>query len=124
LGLALVTGGLIAAFQWLPRYSPAGPFGIARPSLALSPLLWAAAGVACWRARAVNPVIKALAVMSVIMVIAFSAMLYSTAPDDAMAMIAHVGKLIGRVFLLLSLVQMGAIESVLRTRAERELRAL
>ena len=97
----------------LPRY--------ASPQLVLLPLVWAAIGSVCWRKRAVERMLPALALMAAVLVLAQVAMLYSRAPDDTAAMIAHLGQVVASLVLLLSLMEMDATEMLERGRAEQHL---
>jgi PAS domain S-box-containing protein len=124
LGLILLSVMLLSVFQWVPSYQPPGLLGITRPTLILVPLAWLAVGFACWRLRTQDRITRALAMMAVILFFTDTAMLYSEAPHDSAAMVAHLGKLMGRLFLLLSLVQMGSADMAQRIRVERELAQL
>ena len=116
LGLAL-----LALFEWLPRYTAPTVLGITAPALILAPVLWALAGYLCWRRRAQSEILRMFALMSAIMVLANIAMLYARTYDDAPAMIAHFGKLVGKLFFLMSLMEMSAMEIARRQRAEAAL---
>jgi signal transduction histidine kinase/ActR/RegA family two-component response regulator len=50
-------------------------------------------------------------------------MVFSQAPHDKMAMIAHFVRVAGELYLLLSLMQMGTADTAQRMRAERDLKA-
>jgi len=122
--LIVVAAALLVLFEALPRYTAPGFLGIASPALILAPVLWAAAGYLCWRRRAESDILTMFALMSVVMVIANIAMLYSQAYDDAPAMIAHYGKFLGKLFFLMSLMGMSANEVAWRQRAEAALQSL
>ena len=122
--LFLVGLALLGLFEWLPRYNPPLWLGITRLSLILSPVLWAAAGYLCWQQRARDDILRIFAMTTVIMVLANVAVLYSHTANDAAAMVAHFGKLIGKLFLLVGLMEMTACEMSRRQEAEKALQAL
>ena len=124
LGLAFLAAILFAIFLSIPRYVDPGFLRISRPSLILAPLLWSAVGVACWKMRAESEIARAIAVTAIIFVMAHCAMLYSHAPNDTPAMLAHFDKVVGKALLLFSLTQIGAADTARRREVERELVAL
>jgi signal transduction histidine kinase/ActR/RegA family two-component response regulator len=123
-GLAVVGIALLVLFEVIPRYTSPSWLGITRPSLILAPVLWAVTGYACWRARDGNDILRMLALMSVPLVLGSIAMLYSQALHDDMSMIAHSGKFIGKLFFLIGLMEMSALDMARRQRAEAALQNL
>ena len=119
--LFILTLLMLVAFELLPRYADRDAIGFGRPSLVLSPILWAIAGVVCWWRRENNDITGTIAVMSIILVITNFTILFSRTANDAAGMTAHVGMLLGRLFMLIALLQMGSIEMVKRVRAQRAL---
>jgi signal transduction histidine kinase/ActR/RegA family two-component response regulator len=115
---------LVAIFQRLPPYRPPGLFEITRPALILAPPLWAITSVLCWRLRTTDRIFGPLALMGVAVLLGHVAMLYSQAPHDTEAMIAHFGKVAGRLVLLLSMMQMASSDMLERMRAEARLARL
>ncbi|HLI22736.1 MAG TPA: ATP-binding protein, partial [Stellaceae bacterium] len=122
--MAALIVALLALFEWLPSYTAPTWLGITAPALVLAPVCWAAAGYCCWQRRDQNDIFRMFALMSAIMVLANLAILYSTAYDDAPSMIAHFGKFAGKLFFLVGLMEMSAIEMAERLRAENELHLL
>ncbi|MEJ0041768.1 MAG: ATP-binding protein [Rhizomicrobium sp.] len=120
--LALVTVAVSLLFQFLPRYVDTGLW-ISRPFLILSPILWLAVGYGFYRRREQDDVSYALMCMAAILALANVAMLFSHAPNDAVAMIAHWGKIVGRLYLLMCLVQMSAADMLRLVGAESALSA-
>jgi signal transduction histidine kinase/ActR/RegA family two-component response regulator len=121
LALFVVAIGLIEIFLALPRYTDPGLLGITRPSLVLVPLLWVAVGIGYWRQRDTSEIARAVALTAIVLTIAHIVMLYSKAPSDPVAMVAHLGKFIGDALLLFNLTQIGAADTARRRRAEQEL---
>lgn len=124
IALALLGGGLLAAFRVLPTYLPPGPLGITRPALIAAPLLWAAVAWMCWRQLAADRLFRPLGVMAIVFFIGNAVMLYSQSAHDTQAIVAHLGKATGSLILLLWLMQMAAFDMLERSRAERELAQL
>jgi signal transduction histidine kinase/CheY-like chemotaxis protein len=122
----LATGALLLAlFQWLPPYTQPPWFAITRMPVVLVPLLWGVVGMAYWRQhRAEDGIAYLVGLLAVLAVPAHFAMLFSMAPADSAAMIAHAGKAISELFLLFSLTRMGTLESTRGVRAERDLTVL
>ena len=124
LAITLVGAGLLAAFAWLPRYTPPTWLGMTRPTLVLVPVLWALVGLACWRLRASHRILPILAAMAPVFLLAHVSMLYSSAPHDTAAMVAHLGKVGAELLLLLSLMLMASVDVLARRRADRALALL
>jgi signal transduction histidine kinase/ActR/RegA family two-component response regulator len=122
LGLFVSCLGLFTVFQQFPLYGQPGWVGITRPTLTLVPLLWMFIGLAYWRLRSDDRLARVLACYAVIAIPANLIMLYSQSPADAPAIIAHVGKLLGGLFLFFSLTEMGMQDTSRRMRAERDLK--
>ncbi len=122
--LVVLAVALLGLFEALPRYTPPGILGITAPSLILAPVLWAAAGYLCWQRRAQNEILTMFALLSAAMVVANIAMLYSHTYDDAPAMIGHFGNFLGKLFFLMSLMEMTASEMAQRQGAEAALKNL
>ena len=128
LGFALVMAALGAAlfvgFQYLPTYRPPDLLGITRPALIFSPLLWAVVAALAWRFRNLDRLAPPIVWMAATFVVANLVMLYSRAPADGPAMVAHLGKVAGRLVLLLSAMQMASREMLERIHAEARLAQL
>lgn len=122
--MAVVVVVLTAIFQKLPIYMPPTVFDITRPTLIFAPVLWAIAAMLCWQLRNAGRIFQPLALMGAVVAIGHVVMLYSQAPHDNQAMVAHLGKVAGRLVVLLSLMQMATQDMLERFRAEAELARL
>jgi signal transduction histidine kinase/ActR/RegA family two-component response regulator len=124
ISLLLLGAGLIWIFSNITPYTSPTWFGITRPSLALVPALWVVVGIVYWQGRAQERVAEQLALFSILAVVGNTIMLYSQAPADDPAMLAHAGNFANRLFLLFTLIQLGTIDTARRMRAERDLTRL
>jgi signal transduction histidine kinase len=122
--LALVALALVAIFLSTPRYTEPGFLWVTRPTLLLVPLLWTVVGFAYWQFRDESEMARAIALTAAILVVAHSVMLYSRAPSDMVAMVAHFGKFVGDALLLFNLTQIGAADTVRRRQVEHQLTEL
>lgn len=122
--LAALDLGLVALFSWLPRYAPPGWLGITRPTLALVPPLWAAAGGLCWWRRGVDRSLPALVLLSAVMVASSTFIVYSRAPHDTDAIVAHVGRICGYLMVLLAVIRLASEDMRQRLLAETALAAM
>jgi signal transduction histidine kinase/CheY-like chemotaxis protein len=119
LSLAL---GLMVLFSMISRYSEPGMFGMTRPTLVLAPLLWLGVFVGHWRLRSRDRLARPFAVFAAITVLVPVLMLYSEAPADDMAIITHLVRIAGEMYLLITLMQMGTADTAQRMRAEMQLK--
>jgi PAS domain S-box-containing protein len=122
--IIVLGAGLFVAFQHLPTYLPPGLLGVTRPALVLAPLLWAGVGVAARRLRALDRLAGPLAWMAGTLVVTNVVMLYSRAPADGPAMVAHLGRAGGFLVLLLSAIQVASRDMLERISAETALSRL
>jgi PAS domain S-box-containing protein len=122
--LIVLSAVLVPTFYLLPAYTLPGWFSVTRPTLAPVPFLWVVIAVICWRRRSADALSPALALTAAIEISANFAMLYSRAPSDAQAMVAHLGNVAAYLILLLAVMQIAARDAVERSRAERELAQL
>jgi len=122
-GLLVLAAGLMALFAMVPRYSPEGFLGITRPTLLFAPLLWIPVIVENWRIRDTDRLAHVFALFAAVTLFVPLIMLFSYAPADKAAMIAHLVRVAGEFLLLFSLTQMGTFDTAQRMHAERELKA-
>jgi signal transduction histidine kinase/ActR/RegA family two-component response regulator len=122
----LMTGiWLVALFQWLPPYSNPPLLPVTRMPVIVVPLLWGVIGMDCWRKeRTEGGIATLIGLFAVVAIPANCAMLFSKAPADSAAMIAHAGKVIGELFLLFSLTRMSTLELSAGMRERRDLTRL
>jgi signal transduction histidine kinase/ActR/RegA family two-component response regulator len=121
LGLVLLGVVLLLIFDRFPPYTDPTWLGITRPSLVLVPFLSLFVGVIYWRIRASERLGAIIALLSILAVVSSCLMLYSRAPADRFAMLAHAARFANGLFLLFTLTQMGTIDTARRMRAERDL---
>jgi len=123
LGLVAVSAGVLAASLWLPRYNP-NWLSVIRPTLALTPALWVLVGVFCWRRRMEARTLPWFALMAALLCLGDFAMLYSRGPNDTPSILAHLGKFMGSLVMLISKMQMASTDLVERLQAEAKFRGL
>jgi signal transduction histidine kinase/ActR/RegA family two-component response regulator len=111
-------------FDSIPPYTPPTWLGITRPSLVSVPFLGFVVGILYWRVRNTERLGQIIALFSMLAVIGNVAMLYSQAPADSAAMIAHAARLANGLFLLSALMQMGTSDTARRMKAEKDLKRL
>jgi signal transduction histidine kinase/ActR/RegA family two-component response regulator len=123
--LLIAGAALVAVFLWMPPYAQPPWFAISRTPVVMVPLLWCAVGVAYWRRhRAEDGIAYLVGMFALLAIPANSAMFVSLAPADSAAMIAHAGKVVGELFLLISLIRMGTLEVRRGMREKRDLTLL
>jgi len=108
--LVLLTAALYPVFFWLPRYTVPQWFGITRPALILVPPLWLLVCWTCWKLRHTDRILPMVALMGAVQFLSHVAMLYSRAPHDTAAMVAHLGKVGSDLLFLLTLITMASSE--------------
>jgi PAS domain S-box-containing protein len=112
---------LFGLFRIVPRYTSPSWFGITRPTLVLVPILWSVVLVVARRNQSREPVLYPISVLAIVLVGANSFMLYSRAPHDSAAMVAHLGSTGGYLAMLLSLGQLASRDAMAFIRSERGL---
>jgi signal transduction histidine kinase/response regulator RpfG family c-di-GMP phosphodiesterase len=118
--LILLAAVLFAAFQYVPPVAPTAT-GLVRPVLIGVPLLWAAVGWAAWRWRDLERKLMPIAVMAVILACGNVAILFSTASNDDLAMVAHLSRVLGYLVLVLAVMRMASQDMQDRIQAENAL---
>jgi signal transduction histidine kinase/ActR/RegA family two-component response regulator len=124
---ALLAAGawLMVLFQWLPPYTEPPWYALTRTTVIFVPLLWGVIGMHYWRRyHAEGSIATLVGLFTVVMVPANCVMVFSMAPADSAAMIAHAGKVVGELFLLFGLTRMGARELTHEIRERRDLARL
>ena len=122
--LILLAVLLFLAFQSVAANNAPGIFGTTRPQLIGVPLLWALVGYIAWRWRDLERKLLPIAVMAAMMVCGNTALLYSSAGNDDLAMIAHVGRVMGYLVLVLAVMRMASQDMQDRIQAEAALSQL
>jgi signal transduction histidine kinase/ActR/RegA family two-component response regulator len=123
-GLMILGAGLLWVFDPIPPYTPPTWLGITRPSLILAPFLSLLVGVFYWQVRKTERLGLVIVLLTLLAVLSNFAMLYSEAPADRASMLAHAARFANGLFLLVTLTQMGSIETARRIRAEHDLTRL
>ena len=116
--LVLVTAALYPLFFWLPRYTAPQWLGVTRPALIMVPPLWLLVCWTCWKLRHTDRILPMVVLLSAVQFLAHIAMLYSHAPHDTAAMVAHVGKVGSDLLFLLTLINMASFDMRRLVRAE------
>ncbi len=111
-------------FDPIPPYTAPTWLGITRPSLVPVVFLSLFVGVFYWDIRHSQRLGLIIVLLTVLAVVSNAVMLYSEAPADRPAMLAHAGRFANGLFLLFTLTQMGSIDTARRVRAERDLTRL
>jgi signal transduction histidine kinase/ActR/RegA family two-component response regulator len=120
--LVVLAACLMGLFA-LPRYSAPGFLGITRPTLILAPLLWILVIVAYARIRGQDRLAGVFSAFAAITLCVPVIMLFSHTAADKIAVIGHVVRVAGELFLLFSLTQMGTADTEQRMRLSRELKS-
>jgi len=124
IGLLILGSGLLWIFDPIPPYTAPTWLGITRPSLVPVVFLTLFVGIFYWDIRNSERLGLIIVLLTVLAVVSNAAMLYSEAPADRAAMVAHAGRFANGLFLLFTLTQMGSIDTARRVRAERDLTRL
>jgi signal transduction histidine kinase len=119
--LLIAAAGLMLLFT-LPRYSDPGFLGITRPTLLLAPPLWIAVALRYWRGRHADRLGRVFAIFAAVTVLVPVLMLFSRTAADKVAVLAHLLRVMGELYLLFSLLQFGTEDTAERMRAERMLK--
>jgi len=118
-GVGATAGAILfAIYQQLPPYSEPALLGFTRPTLVAVPVLWLAVAVWAWRLHARHRMAGPVAWAAGALVLGHAAMLYSRAPADSEAMIAHLGKIAGYLVVLLWVIKTTARDMRERFDAE------
>lgn len=105
----------------LPKYFNTDLLGIQRPTQIPVLFLLLLLTAACWRERHRTPLFEGLAWMGVFLFLSDLFMLYSSAPHEKYAMMAHAGKLTAYTFLHVIQMRLAVEDSRARREAESAL---
>ena len=122
IALLLAAAALMVLFAVVSRYSQPGFLGMTRPTLVLAPVLWALVAWAHWRTRHEDRLAITFLVFALITLFVPLLMLYSQGPADKMAIITHLVRIAGALYLLVSLMQMGTADTAQRMEVEKQLK--
>ena len=121
LGMGAVSLLLYGVSLTLPPYVDTGILGIHRPTQLPLLFLWAWVIYSYWHARERSPLFEGLVLMGIFLFLSDLFMLYSTAPHERFAMMAHAGKLTAYTALHFILMRIAATDAAARDLAEAEL---
>ncbi|KPC54243.1 hybrid sensor histidine kinase/response regulator [Amantichitinum ursilacus] len=124
LGCVLAGVLLSLGFSLLPRYTEPVWLGITRPALAGVSVLWALALGLFLRWRRRDRILPLLILVALIQWLGSIAMLYSAAPHDTCAVLAHLARITAELALLTGLIQLSSYDVLIRRHAEAQLAAL
>ena len=124
LALVAISLLLLAFLTVVPDPGEPGWLEGSFPCLAFAPILWAAIGVVGWQWREASRTLPTFVVMSVLLLLANIAMLFSRVPDDIPALLAHLGKSAGFWVMLISKMHLASGDMLERQRAEKKFRGL
>lgn len=123
---AVMLGGLmavcLAVFMLVPPYAASSWLGISRPTLIAVPLCWAVIGWLCWRARWESRLVLVIGASTCLFFSAHLFMIYSQMPHDGPAMAAHLGKVLGYLFLVIMFGRMDSLDASKAFESEQRLR--
>ena len=119
--MGAVSVALYALSFALPPYVDTGVLGIQRPTQVPLLFLWAGVIYFYWRERLRFSLFDGLALMGVFLLLSDLIMLYSGAPHDRFAMMAHAGKLTAYMMLHYILMHTAAKDAQARKITEAEL---
>ena len=121
-GLVVVAGLLMVFFMVVPRYGESAFLGMTRPTLALAPVLWAMVAISHWRNRDDDRLASTITVFACITLLVPALMLYSVGPADRVAIVTHLVRVFGALYLLLALIRMGTADTARRMEVEQQLK--
>lgn len=124
LALIAISLLMLAFLSVVPGPGKPSWLAVSLPGLAFAPILWAAIGVVAWQWRKASHTLPTFVVMSVLLLLANIAMLFSRVPDDTPSLLAHLGKAAGFWVMLISKMHRASGDMLERQRAEKKFRGL